>query len=217
MRRLPRETAMKCNRPILFIGLPLVMSGISVLAPDAGASSAFAITATNVTMPTTGLGFTQYSVSGIPMAGTLSVSCQYAGTNPAAKVPICNYGPVRAPAPVVAGQTVTGSIDFYPYGSAIPARLEERNHAPMVGMPLALGLLLGLGLLRRTRRGVVLTVLPGLAVLAVTAGLSGCGGNSNLNTMNPGTYQYTILADNESGGVTPLGAAASTTITVTVP
>jgi hypothetical protein len=35
--------------------------------------------------------------------------------------------------------------------------------------------------------------------------------------MTPGTYAYTISADNESGGVTPLGVATTTTIQVTVP
>ncbi len=204
---------MKCDRQFLFTVLFLGMSGFSILAPHAGAASSYAIAATNVTMPTSGLGFTHYTVSGIPMNGTLSVTCKYAGTNTAAKVPICTYGPLVEPGPVVAGQTVTGTIDFYPYGSAVPADIQGRNHAPMTGMPLALGLLIGLGLLRKARRGVVLTVFA-FAALTGIAGISGCGGNPNGTT--PGTYQYTISADNESGGNAPLGAGASTTISVTV-
>jgi hypothetical protein len=66
-----------------------------------------------VTMPVSGNGSTQYTVTGIPITGTLTVSCRYSGPPTEANLPTCTYGPVHAPEPVNAGQTVTGTILFY--------------------------------------------------------------------------------------------------------
>jgi hypothetical protein len=190
--------------PVLFLG---IASATSL------AASQYAITATNVTMPLSGLGSTQYTVTGIPMAGTLAVSCAYAGTDTNAKVPVCTYGPVRAPIDVTAGETVKGSIDFYPYGSAIPLGLHRRSHAPGAGLVLAGALLLGLGLRRRARGWLTLTAMA--AGLAGVMGISACVGNLNGGTK--GTFPYTLMA-----ATSPLvgegpTVGVSTTITVTVP
>jgi hypothetical protein len=204
---------MQYHRLVVCIGLILIAS-LGFSTPRAlAATPPFSITATNVTMPSTGPGITHYSVADIPLTGTLAVSCTYMGS-PEDKAPICNYGPLRGPVQVTAGQTVTGTIDFYPYGSAIPAGLRRESYAPWGGLALAGMLLLGLGFRRGTRSRLLLTVLAA-GFLAGVVGISACGGSSSLST--PGTYQYTISADNESGGVTPLGQGVSTVITVTVP
>ena len=54
-----------------------------------------------------------------------------------------------------------------------------------------------------------------LATLAIAAGLSACGTNSNGPT--PGVYPYTVTATDEFSGPTPLGQAVSTTVMVLVP
>jgi membrane-associated phospholipid phosphatase len=189
---------------------------ISVFSVGALASTPeFAITATNVTVPANGSrGFSQYTVTAIPMNGTLAVSCEYVGMGPGLDAPICNYGPVAAPMQVDAGQAVTGMIGFLPAGSAVPVRLRRNGHAAG-GLALAGVLLLGFGLRRRVRRWLTLVLIIA-GSLSVVAGISSCSASGSIYG-TPGTYQYTIAADNESGGVAPLGQGTTTTIYVTVP
>jgi hypothetical protein len=189
----------------------LVASCLGSASATALASNEFAISATDVTMPSSGTGSTKYTVTEIPMTGTLNVSCQYAGSVKDAKVPTCTYGPLHSPVPVNAGQTLTGTIDFYPYGSAIPLDPHRSGRAAAAGLALAGALMLGFGLRRGTRRWLALLLLT-FGSMAGMMGISACAGPGT-----PGTYQYTLTADNESGGLTPLGAAVTTTINVTVP
>jgi len=206
---------MKCNRQILFFSLLLGMiAGVEGLASHAGAAPAFTIAATNVTMPMTGPGSTQYTVTAIPLTGTVYVSCQYTGTETGLKLPDCNYGPPHAPTSVTAGQTVQGTILFYPYGPAVPAGLRRTRTAPWAGLTLAVALFYCMGLRRRARGWLALSLLAA-ATFAGLAGITSCGGNPN--AMTPGTYQFTISADNESDGNAPLGQGVNTTISVTVP
>lgn len=187
---------------------------VAGLVPHADAASAYVIAATNVTMPMSGNGSSAYSVSGIPMTGTLIVSCQYAGTGTGLKLPDCNYGPVQAPIAVTAGQTVKGTIVFHPYGPAVPAVLHRGSRTPWAGLSLAGALLLGLGLRRRTRSLRTFLVLA-LGTFGGLAAITACGGNPN--AMTPGTYEFTLTAANEAGGNAPLGIGVNTTISVTVP
>jgi hypothetical protein len=195
---------------ILAVGYGL--SGMSALA-----ATPFAITATNVTMPSTGNGSSQYTVTGIPGSGTMTISCQYAGLATEAKIPICVYGPI-AEIPVTAGQTLTGTVSFYPYGVAIPAALRKAphrsGHLPAAGLALAGALLLGFGFPRRASRWLVLSILA-VGAFAGLVGISTCGGSGN--GMTPGTYPYIISAQWESSGPAILGNQTTTTITVTVP
>ncbi|MGP8270046.1 MAG: hypothetical protein ACLQLH_08265 [Terracidiphilus sp.] len=201
---------------VLFGWIPAFSIGIFSVGALASTPE-FAITATNVTMPMNRtLGFSQYKVTAIPMNGTLAVGCQYVGKEPAQDAPICNYGPIVGPMQVDAGQTVTGTIGFYPAGSAVPAGLRRNGHAAR-GLALAGVLLLGFGLRRRVRMWLALMLIVA-GSLSVVVGISACSGSSSGGfNGTPGTYQYTITALNESGGVTPLGQATSTTIYVTVP
>jgi len=192
-----------------------VAAGLAIgAAPARGANPpAYAITAGNVMMPASGNGETQFTVTGIPNTGKLVMSCQYSGPSTiTAKLPICGGGPVYA-IQVTAGQTVKGTVDFMPYGVPVPASA-KRRHAP-VGTMLWAGLLLaGLSLRRRLPGGFLQAMVLMLA-LAGLGGIAACGGNPN--AMTPGTYAYTISANNEASPNTPLGQGVSTTIQVTVP
>jgi hypothetical protein len=181
----------------------------------------FAITAANVTMPVSGYGYSQFTVAGIPGAGTVMISCQYTGPVTEAKIPQ-NCGPVGAPGiPVQAGETTfNGTILFVPYGQVPPPGLGKLRgaplppgHLPAAGLALAGALMLGFGLRRRARRWLTL-LLFAVGALAGAAGISGC---TLGNVMTPGTYQYTITAVYEANPVLPLGQGVSTTINVTVP
>jgi hypothetical protein len=179
------------------------------------ATSDFAITAANVNMPASGNGSSEYTVTAIPMTGSLTVTCQYSGAATVARIPNCTYGPIEA-LPVTAGQTVTGTIDFLPYGSAVPLGLHRQAHAPGAGLALAGALLLGFGFRRRARGWFALVVLA-VGTLAGVAGITACAGGSMVS-MTPGTYQYTISAGNVPGGSNLLsGMSTSTTINVTIP
>ena len=199
-----------CGRTVFgsFVALLLVLFGGHVLM----AAEPYAVTATDVTMPKSGIGITDYTVSGIPINGTLTVGCTYSGPTTTAHIPICTYGPAHAPDPVTAGQTVTGSINFYPYGSAIPATAQSTKSAWPAGAVLAAGLLIGFGIRRKMPRWLAAVVL--VAGIGGAIAVTGCGGGGN--GMTPGTYSYTISATN-GGELNPLLAEASTKISVTIP
>jgi hypothetical protein len=210
----------------------LLVAGCAFSGVSALASTPFAITASSVTMPTAGpttnssgdtsipLGASQFTVTGIPDAGTLTIRCQYSGPTTQAKIPQeCGIvGPGQVP--VQAGETtVNGTVYFVPYGEVTPSLAELQtvprpsSHLPATGMALAGALMLGLGLRRRTGRWLA---LPAFAVLALAGavGISACGGN--LNAMTPGAYPYSIsagFAETGSGTI----QTATTTILVTVP
>jgi hypothetical protein len=207
---------MQSHRLVALFGLLLVL-GCGFSGADARADTqGFTIAASSVTMPQSGNGYTKFTVTNIPITGTINIATSYAGTDPDAKIPTCgNLPPVVYS--VKAGGTLTGTIACYPYGAALPASLQRKTHrsGPLstAGLALAGGLLIGLGFRRGARRWLALAVLA-VGTLAGVAGISACGGNAN--AMTPGTYQLTISADNE-GTVTPLGRLVTTTISVTVP
>ena len=198
--------------PPFSLQILLVLCFALIAFGGAGAATPqFGITAANVTMPSSGMGQSAYTVTGIPITGNLGVVCQYSGPATQASLPDCSYGPF-AQWPVTAGQTFTGAIEFYPAGVGVPQERREPGHAPEAGLALGGALLLGLGL-RRTRGWLSLVMLAAVS-LAGLAGLCACVGG--MNGMTPGTYQYTITAGN-TGTLNNLAAGASTTISVTVP
>jgi len=193
----------------------LTIAAFGVAGGRACAAGTFAVAATNVTMPSSGLGSSQFTVTSPPLTGTLFVSCTIAGpVDPTTKVPTCSGGPLVS-IPVKAGQTVTGAIPFYPYGVIVPAALGRVPHgltgAPAGGLALAGVLVLGLGLRRRNWRWFV----PMLLAVVVASAAGGCGGGSN--AMMPGTYQYKISVVNSSSNGGAPTYLATTTISVTVP
>jgi hypothetical protein len=216
------------QRKSLWISLATLLSlSFGMVGTPARAATPFAISAANLSMPsynptTTSdgvtsfhLGSSQFTVTGIPGAGMLTIGCQYAGTQTEAKIPQ-ECGPVGSGSSLVEGvQTVTSTVYFVPYGMIIPSlgKLDRApnpaSRMPVAGMALAGALMLGLGFRRRMRRG-LFRVIIGACALAGAAGISACGsGNSNL--MTPGTYPYTI-----SAGFTETGSSATQTATTTV-
>ncbi len=211
---------MQCHRKLILVAtLFAVICGLS--GAPALAVTPYAITATNVTMPTSGYGISQYTVAGIPDAGTVTISCAYSGPVTEAKIPqFC--GPVGAPGiPVPAGETTfSGNILFIPYGQTPPPGMGKLRgmplplgHLPAAGLALAGALLLGFGFRRRARRWLNMVLLVA-GTLAGLAGISGCTAG---NPMTPGTYQYTISAAWTASSPSILSEQTTTTISVTVP
>jgi len=203
---------------VLFVSLLAVVCWLS--GARALAVTPFAIEAANVTMPSSGLGSSQYTVSGIPAAGSVTISCAYSGPTTVAKIPqFC--GPVGAPTiPVPAGETTfSGDILFVPYGQVPPPGMGELRGAPLplrhmpgAGLALAGALLLGFGLRRRASRWLTMVLLAAGTLVGVS-GISGCLTGP---PMTPGTYQYTISAVYEPSPQTPLGVLTTTNINVTI-
>lgn len=163
-----------------------ILSGtltLLTLAVYPASGQTYAITASNVVMSTTGTATSRYTVASVPLTGTLTISCTNAGTmETSMRVPICYTGPPHA-VQVVAGQTVTGAVSFYPYPVPQPA-------IAIIGAGLLVGLMM------RRRRWLTAVVLA--AALAGSTALSGCGGSSS--GLAPGTYQFTVTAVNAPAG-----------------
>jgi hypothetical protein len=189
----------------------LLVLGCGLVAAEAAAATPpFAVTAGNVTMPSSGNGQSAYTVTGIPDTGTLIVRCQYSGPATKASIPDCSYGPIVA-WPVTEGQTLTGTVEFFPADVGVPQERHEPGRLPETGLALGGALLLGLGLRRRTRGWLGLVVLAAASL----AGISACVAGSN--GLTPGTYQYTITAGNAPEVTSNPAFMASTNISVTVP
>jgi hypothetical protein len=204
----------------IFLGL--LAAGLFALSgARALASSGLAMTATNVTMPSSGNGVSNFSISGFPGNGTVIIGCVYAGTNIEAKIPYCLSGASSASVPVeripvTAGQTLTGTIDFYPPTTILPAALRKAprpfNRLPAATLALAGALMLGFGFRRKAPRWFAMALFA-VGVLAAASGISGCSANS----MTPGTYPYTITANYQDTSDAMLDSILNTNIEVTVP
>lgn len=204
-------------RPALFSfpAFLLLLSGSPALLTSQ-TTPPFSITAANVTLVSNSSGGSSaYTVASIPLTGGLVVTCAYSGPATTARMPACGHGLI-AQIQVTAGQTVTGTVAIDPYATPTPAdsRL-QLTRMPQVAL-LGGALLLGLGLRRRTWRGLGGFVFAcGAAAMLFSVGA--CGGSRNPFAMTAGTYAYTLTASNSGSGVTPLGVDVSTTFTVTVP
>ncbi|HZB88816.1 MAG TPA: hypothetical protein VE291_09185 [Terracidiphilus sp.] len=189
--------------------LLLALCAVSSLTAQ---TKAFTISAANVTILSGENGSSAYTVANIPAAGQLGINCQYTGPTTTAKIPYCGGGAVIS-IPVTAGQTVNGTIGIY--RSPVPspaARNESPGSALARGFVLALAAPLLWGLRRRRAMGRWLALAA--FCLVALGGISACGGSAS--SMTPGTYQYTLTADNEASSNTPLGQGVSTTFNVTV-
>jgi hypothetical protein len=212
---------MQRYRLFIFLGLlAAVICGLS--GARALASSGLAMTASNVTMPSSGHGVSNFTISGFPGDGTVIIGCVYAGTNYEIKIPYCLSGASSAAVPVVripvtAGQTLTGTINFYPFGAVDPFPVKFHkapgaNHLPAAGLALAGALMLGFGLRRKAQRWFAMALFA-VGALAAASGISGCGGNS----MTPGTYPYTITAAYQDTSNALLDSILNVNVEVTVP
>jgi hypothetical protein len=204
----------------MLLGFSFVVSGSPVLAATPG----FTITATNVTMSSsgsTGVGtssFTLTSVNGY--TGSVRVECNYPTIPAGVKAPYCGYGaagpaaiPAQPPITLTANQVVTGSIYFYnapvPCSNPCPASPRPPRRGRLApGLALAGVLLVGFGIRRRAVRWLTLTLLA-MGTLTGLAGISACSGNNSVVT--PGTYAYTIPATDIN---TQVSQTASINVTV---
>jgi hypothetical protein len=195
---------MQSRRLLVLVGSFFAVSyGFSGVCAEA--ATPFAITATDVTMPSSVTGISNYTITGIPDAGTVTISCLFTGTPTTANIPNCTYNTSFTAIPVTAGQTLTGTVNFYAFG-----------HLPAAGMALAGGLMLGFGFRRKLWRWLAVAVLA-LGTIAGVIGLNGCGGKGTIYLPTPGTYQYTIYA-NYVDSVNPIGSAIlQANVNVTVP
>ena len=132
---------MQRHRPLLLAGL-LLTAICGLTGARALAASGPTITATGFTMPSSGNGTSQFTVTGFPGDGTVIIGCVYAGTNIEAKIPYCLSGASTASVPVTyipvtAGQTLTGTVTFYPYGTVdhLPLGLRRRRATPICPPP----------------------------------------------------------------------------------
>ena len=231
---LPRgkDSAVQRNRVAYFFRL-IVVAGCALCGVSALAATPYAITGANPAMPandpttTSGgvtsihLGSSQFTVTGIPAEGTLTISCEYAGTVTEARIPQQCGAVYPGQVPVSAGETtVNGTVYFVPYGEGpIPSLAQLRSEQqplrrlPVSAVALAGALMLGFGFRRRARGALFVAVLA-VCTLAGAAGISACGGGSS-KTMTPGTYTYTVTSGfAETGG--SMSQTATTTITLTV-
>lgn len=213
---------MQRHRPLLLAGL-LLTAICGLTGARALAASGPTITATGFTMPSSGNGTSQFTVTGFPGDGTVIIGCVYAGTNIEAKIPYCLSGASTASVPVTyipvtAGQTLTGTVTFYPYGTVdhLPLGLRKaprNSHLPAAGLALAGAFLLGFGLRRKAPRWLAMGLLAAGALAGASA-IGGCGGLST--AMTPGSYPYTITANYQDTATPILSAILEANIVVTV-
>ena len=204
-----KDSAMRIYRLGVCFGLLLMLgtgfSGLHALA----ATPSFTITASNVTMPSSGFGtmpFTLTSVNGY--TGSIYVTCSPTNPPMGAKLPSCG-SPVARAYPLTANATVEGSVTLSPYGYAVPVQLPRKHRVSGgIGSGLALAgvLMAGVGLRRRRWRGLALFAV---CALGCFGGLSGCGGG---NGATKGTFAYSLTATDTTTSV-----SVSTSTDVTVP
>lgn len=183
--------------------LMLFLGGSTVLQ----AATPFNITASDVTMPHSGAAASQFVITGIPVTGTIVLSCGYSGSLALGGLPICPMTPPRAYS-VTGGGTLQGSISFYPPGYAIPAS------EPVTGVALGGALLCLFGFMRR-RRDWMRAMFLSLAGFAAMSTFSACA--SPGNAMPKGTFPYTITAVNNPAAGNGPAYQATTIVKVTVP
>jgi hypothetical protein len=209
-----KECAMRSRRLIL-IGSLLAFSSELFGAYARAATPSFSISATNTTMPSSGFGSIQVTLTSIDgYTGSISTNCNPLNPPPGARLPICG-GPTSPPVyKLTPNQTVTGSITLMPYGDDLPlpaSSLHRDGREFASGLALAGALLLGLRFRPPDWRSLALTFFV-LCVLGSLAGISACGGNANSNGMTPGTYLYTVTA-----GDINTGEYVTTNVAVRVP
>jgi hypothetical protein len=227
-----KDTVMLSRIRAIRIAL-LLAAGCALCGAPLLAATPFAITATNVTMASSGevttsssgdtsiaMGASQFTVTGLQGSGSVTISCQYSGAVTTAKIPQeCGItGPGTLPVPT-GETTLSGTVYFVPYGQVVPSLAEVGNAPrlfsplPATGLVLAGALMLGFGLRRRAQRWLAQVVIA-VGALTAAVGFSGC--SLGQISMTPGTYQYTISATYGADPVTPLEQMASTNITLTI-
>jgi hypothetical protein len=204
---------MKNQKSLVILSTLLVLSFGVFSAQARAATSSFTMSATNVTMTSSGskgtgsTTFTLTSVNGY--SGTVGVICYPTNEPAGAKLPYCGGSLPPVGYTLTANASVTGSLPFFnvpvPEPVSMPVR---RSRAGPAGLALAAGLLLGLGFRRKAGRWFV-PVLLAVGMLTGLAAISGCGGSNSVVT--PGTYSFTVKAVDTNSNI------VTSTFNVTVP
>jgi len=184
-------------------------------AQQNGAEPGFTVSATNITLPSSGSASIPITVNAVDgYTGVVFIRCT---ATPAAGVlePYCEpptSGPALSVTLTVSEPTVAGSIPITSLPE--PALTSSLAHPDANGRGrwvLAGALILGLGIRKRRSRWLACLLFAVGALLGMT-GLGACGGGGG-ETLTPGTYTYAVSAVDQS---VPQ-KSASTTVTVTVP
>ena len=182
----------------------LLLTLLLLFTLPAWAAAPFTVTAQGVTLPESGFTSNSFTVSGIPEAGTVGVTCVYSGPASNALLPLCGGGPVWQQQ-VTAGQTVSAKVNIYPHGMAVP----------MTGNLGLMGAAAGALLLLTLRKTRLRLAALALCLLLLLPFATGCM-DGLYNGTTPGTYPFTLTVVN-----TPTGSAnahtATTTFNVLVP
>jgi hypothetical protein len=215
---------MRSYHALVALGVVALFVGAFSCLPALAATPSFSVAATGVTMSSnaaSGTGSTSVTLTSVNgYAGTVGVICSPPTTAAGVNLPFCNAG---GPAVVLietltANQTATGTIGFFnslPPCNPCPVNLPRRGgHRLPSGLALAGALLVGLGFRRRAPRWLALTLFAA-GSLAGLAGIGACGGNSNNRIVTPGTYTYTLSAEEMDN--TNASASVTTSVMVTVP
>lgn len=189
---------MKGLRLLLLASL-LASGSVLLCSPARAATPTFTISATNVTMPSSGDGAIPYTLTSVDgYTGSITVGCSGVNAPADARIPACGGGPVVV-LNLTANGTISQSLPLTPYG--VPLPLTPAATA-------AAALLLGFGLRRRFKVRWAALALIALGTLVSLAGVTGCGSSPG---MTPGTYAYTVTATDLK-----TNTAVSTTANVTV-
>lgn len=191
--------------------ISLAVSGWPAMAATPG----FTITATNVTMSSSGANgtgtttFTLTSVNGY--SGELAVGCNPPSPPAGGKIPYCGTGPVSRAYTLTAGQSATGTFSFNnsPVPEVVAGRAAGQKSGKGQLLALAGLLLFGVTVRRRASRWFMVLLLAS-GLLGGMGAISACGGSSSVVT--PGTYSYALKALDVN-----TSASTTTSISVTVP
>lgn len=191
----------------------------TIRTASAQAAPGFTVSATNITLPSSGNGAIPITLSAVNgYTGIVFISCPPVNPPAGVRQPYCDpphFGPVLSLVLNASNPTATASL-------TITSQLEPgatsalRSPGPKAATAwvLAGALMLGLGFRRRRSRWLAQLLLAVVSLIALT-GLGACagGGNGNLGFLTPGTYTYTISTADQS---IPQ-KFASTTVQVAVP
>lgn len=186
---------------------PALLLIAAILAALPALAQSYTISASNVTITTSGGGSIPFTLSSVKgFIGTIAIGCELPTVAAGVKIPSCGGGPVLTKT-LTAGEVINSSINLNSYGTVEPVGFLLAGH-PALTIVLAVALLAGLTLRRRSARRFTLPLA--LLALAALSFLSGCGTPGGFT---PGTYTYTVTAA-EFGSPAPLSQGANAIVTI---
>jgi hypothetical protein len=190
----------------------LFLYGLACGISGAQATPSFTLTASNTTMPLSGVGSIPYTLTSVNgFSGTIYIGCSPPTEPAGVTIPICEVGGPVIEYALNSNETLKESIGLLasePVPTPVRMKLPKRRGG--IGLALAGALMLGFGL-RRKRASHFARLCFAVSLLGGLTALGACAGGQK--TLTPGSYTYTLTA-NEGSSSSPLISAA---VTVTVP